>query len=437
MYMYMAFTIIILSYYAFQIIILRKFVEQARVHTIKKLSREIVKYRNKKGTDAQKAKNERKSTRLVAEILSIKKVKKDDITKQILTDNLNLQQVLENEISTPLNRAIARIAHHKILSKKISEFKSKYPNYMEFIGPSRKKKAILEWKEKKKMKSKDKAEKMVTKEDNEDVEMLYSEDHQDEIKLSEEANYNKSCTDSEEDNKEENQTKDLIEMKKEIIDEKCKEIDTVRKEKSKLIKENERNKIDNKSEKCYCKENEKRKKNNVSKIINREAIVKRLIDVLEEDNCSKNVEKEINVASTALSVKKEVDSFFMTGDENSYLSIVVPKDNRTSIKNDFHNNKFTKFKQKQFSSQENDKYFSKVVNLKKRDSKLGSRWEEKKLKQNESNGENSKFLKNVRNKTSEFKGVEELHPSWEAKKKQQLMLKTGFAGKKIIFSDDV
>lgn len=51
-----------------QIVEMRKCVRQSRIHSIHKLSREIKKLKEKKGTDEQKIKNLKKAERFVEEI---------------------------------------------------------------------------------------------------------------------------------------------------------------------------------------------------------------------------------------------------------------------------------------------------------------------------------------------------------------------------------
>lgn len=51
---------------------MRKCVRQSRIHCINKLSREIKKLKEKKGTEEQKSKNLKKAERFVQEILFMK-----------------------------------------------------------------------------------------------------------------------------------------------------------------------------------------------------------------------------------------------------------------------------------------------------------------------------------------------------------------------------
>ena len=55
-----------------KIVEFRKLVRQSRVHCIRKLSRDIKKLREKKGTNEQKSKNLKKADRFVEEIYQMK-----------------------------------------------------------------------------------------------------------------------------------------------------------------------------------------------------------------------------------------------------------------------------------------------------------------------------------------------------------------------------
>ncbi|OXU29315.1 hypothetical protein TSAR_014724 [Trichomalopsis sarcophagae] len=535
-----------------EIILLRGSVEQARVQLIAKLARDAFKLRKKKGTEQQKAKNVRKADKIAAEILAIKKVKKDEITKYILSNPLNLDEILKDQKAEPLTRIMARIANHKKFSQKIAEFKSKYPNYAEFLGPGRRKKAISEWKENKKSRKAQKEENDESSKNASDAEASENNDESsdngseanddDEVSEGEEVSSDVVEEKESEDSAEEKVTtaktakvkkskkidkenaestnvvkgkknkklevKDIVEQEKEsddseeedvksnIVESESVQNGTVKKEKPKnsLGKRKKANKEEKQSTDKDTKPEVKKKKSDTAKVISKQAIVKKFTDILKEEESKPEMKPEINFDSerSNLKIEKEVDSFFFSGDGGeNYLSVALPKNNSHEDEEEYGNDRFNK---KHFSRQQNDKFFSKVNKFQNNgpnnynSNRQDSRWEGQRDNErpysrdkpgfnkfnsrsndrfndrpnNRFNGKpndrfndrpNNKFKDRPNNKfgndrndkpfkkhgqdSFESKSNEVLHPSWEAKKKQQDILKKGFQGKKIVFGDDV
>lgn len=462
---------------------MRKNVKQAKIHIIKKHTRDAMKLRAKKGNDAQKAKNARKADRIAAEILAIKKVKNDEVTKHILTHTLNLQEILKKD-SDPLTRMMARIANHKIFSKKIAEFKEKYPNYMEFLGPGRKKKAIMEWKEKKKQQKEGNGQEANESLENEkseesDGEEASESDGESDPEQSDEINV--SNTDQvENENEESEQEESLIEKVPEDnvenkinIDKKAKKAQSFKEESDKTDaletgkpekpKKRKKAEIDVKEEAANSKKLKKKRKTVIPKVISKQAVVKKFTDILKEDESNvgkEEIDDEPTVSS--IQVEKEEDPFFVTSDgQSNYLSVAPLRnksdDHRIEYEdNDDDNYRGNKFNNNKFSRHDPDKYFSNVSKFKNGNNfkNANARWDAPKRNgkayDKEKPGRNANFSKfndeQPRDKSKLFSrqskgGIEStsneiLHPSWEAKKKQQEALKKGFQGKKIVFGDD-
>ncbi|XP_035283699.1 serum response factor-binding protein 1 isoform X1 [Anguilla anguilla] len=107
-----------------EVVKMRKEIKRARVLIIRKLTRQIVKLKKKKGKEAEVEKNQRRAARLLEEIHAMKDLKPDNVTKIALMKNLSFEKVCKNPDSTLSERATARIATHPQISKRIQEIKA-------------------------------------------------------------------------------------------------------------------------------------------------------------------------------------------------------------------------------------------------------------------------------------------------------------------------
>ncbi|XP_018426586.1 PREDICTED: serum response factor-binding protein 1 [Nanorana parkeri] len=106
-----------------EVVKMRKDVKKVKVLTIRKLTRNISKLKSKKGTEELIQKNQRRAQRLLEEIHTIKKLRPDDVTKIALQKEINFEKVCKKPNSTVETRAVARLATHPLLNKKISTIK--------------------------------------------------------------------------------------------------------------------------------------------------------------------------------------------------------------------------------------------------------------------------------------------------------------------------
>ncbi|XP_053557573.1 serum response factor-binding protein 1 isoform X2 [Bombina bombina] len=106
-----------------EVVKMRKDVKKVKVLTIRKLTRHNAKLKSKKGTEELLQKNQRRAQRLLEEIQAIKEVKPDDVTKTALQKEINFEKICKKPGSTVQNRAIARLATHPLLRKKITTIK--------------------------------------------------------------------------------------------------------------------------------------------------------------------------------------------------------------------------------------------------------------------------------------------------------------------------
>ncbi|KAG9355739.1 hypothetical protein JZ751_000577 [Albula glossodonta] len=107
-----------------EVVKMRKEVKKARALIIRKLTRQIAKLKKKKGNESEVEKNQRRAARLLEEIHEMKLLKPDHVTKAALMKNLSFEKVCKNPSSTLTERAIARIATHPQINKRILEIKA-------------------------------------------------------------------------------------------------------------------------------------------------------------------------------------------------------------------------------------------------------------------------------------------------------------------------
>nr|XP_009931244.1 PREDICTED: serum response factor-binding protein 1 [Opisthocomus hoazin] len=103
---------------------MRKDVKKARVLTIRRLTRHIGKLKLKKGSEDMKLKNQKRVERLIEEIHAMKAIKPDEVTRLGLRTEVNFDSVCRKPNCTATERAIARLAIHRILKPKFVELKA-------------------------------------------------------------------------------------------------------------------------------------------------------------------------------------------------------------------------------------------------------------------------------------------------------------------------
>ncbi|XP_008575802.1 PREDICTED: serum response factor-binding protein 1 [Galeopterus variegatus] len=107
-----------------EVVKMRKEVKRVRVLVIRKLVRSVGRLKSKKGTEDALLKNQRRVQRLLEEIHAMKELKPDIVTKSALGDDINFEKICKKPDSTATERAIARLAVHPLLKKKIDVLKA-------------------------------------------------------------------------------------------------------------------------------------------------------------------------------------------------------------------------------------------------------------------------------------------------------------------------
>lgn len=103
---------------------MRKEVKRIRVLVIRKLVRSVSRLKSKKGSEDALLKNQRRAQRLLQEIHAMKELKPDVITKSALNDDINFEKTCKKPDSTATERAIARLAVHPLLKRKVDALKA-------------------------------------------------------------------------------------------------------------------------------------------------------------------------------------------------------------------------------------------------------------------------------------------------------------------------
>ena len=101
---------------------------------IHKLTKDIAMLRRKKTkSEADKSKNERKVARFVQEVQVLRKEKKDAMARWVVANDVTLEQVTKEETASQKIdlrlRAMARVAEHKAVLTLLKEFRVKYPRW--------------------------------------------------------------------------------------------------------------------------------------------------------------------------------------------------------------------------------------------------------------------------------------------------------------------
>ncbi|KAB5517794.1 hypothetical protein PHYPO_G00171270 [Pangasianodon hypophthalmus] len=107
-----------------EVVKMRAEVKQVKVLIIRKLTRQIMALKKKKGTEADLERNQRRAARLLEEIHELKALAPDSVTKAALQSDISFEKVCQSKDSSLSERATARIATHPEFSKKIQSIKN-------------------------------------------------------------------------------------------------------------------------------------------------------------------------------------------------------------------------------------------------------------------------------------------------------------------------
>ncbi|XP_076748996.1 uncharacterized protein LOC143422314 [Xylocopa sonorina] len=450
-----------------EIVLLRKSVRQARIHVINKLVREAKKLRSSHDNEKQLEKFKNKADKLLREVIALKRIKNDDISKFGINNFKDVQRILQNPHTDDGTRAMAKVICHKSLSQKILEVQKKCQNCNNYVSSIKKKHPA-------KRKGNSSAD--------------FSAKHSEQLQSDTNDITNEVQKEDTKDTDDVSDKRLLLERKGKLVD--LPQIDSkqlqsytndkVKKKQKESIKNvknpgvtvacGKNGNCDAKSKKLFeeMKENSEMRKDEgnsikvskvssvnvndksddaskpVVKVISNEATVKRFTEILQEtgtqnDRCKETENQQLSKLVTGQS--KLVDDFFIYGDETISCPRATLISKHIDV-SDTHNDSHDTFKAYQIENKRNRFYneYSKA----RRDSKK-QKVDNKYLSRNQNITEERSNVHQRQNKR--ITQVEErsvksinaesinLHPSWAAKKKQQDIMKQGFQGKKIKFDE--
>lgn len=131
--------------FTFQIVLMRPIVRKARVRIIRNLIREINILKVKRGDEKKLIKFKRRADRFREEVEAAKKIKDDEVSNFRLVNTRSLYSILDDPTSDAHTRVIAKFADLPELKQRIAQFKEKFSDYKQFLGPGKKKLARLEY----------------------------------------------------------------------------------------------------------------------------------------------------------------------------------------------------------------------------------------------------------------------------------------------------
>lgn len=117
-----------------QVILMRKFVKQAKIHIINKLVKNLTAHQKKHRKEAQLQKFERKNKRLLNEIKFIKQMKPDDISKIALSETKDWKALLLDKKATLEERSIAMLVNFDSVQMEVKKYHFSNPHVLPRIG---------------------------------------------------------------------------------------------------------------------------------------------------------------------------------------------------------------------------------------------------------------------------------------------------------------
>lgn len=112
---------------------MRHKVNKAKLYTINKLIRESRRLKIKNGSEEQKKKYNRKAERFMEEVLAIKKLKADEVSKFALCNTKMLNDIIADPAASLNDRALARISSQPTISTCVTQFHTKFPMWNHIV----------------------------------------------------------------------------------------------------------------------------------------------------------------------------------------------------------------------------------------------------------------------------------------------------------------
>ncbi|XP_077052506.1 serum response factor-binding protein 1 [Siphateles boraxobius] len=106
-----------------EVIRMRKEVKRTRVLIISKMAEQAAALKKKKGPETEEKESQERAAGILKEIQALRSLKPDQVTMTALQENAELEKILLDPQSSPLDRAIARIITHSRFVNKLQKVK--------------------------------------------------------------------------------------------------------------------------------------------------------------------------------------------------------------------------------------------------------------------------------------------------------------------------
>lgn len=374
-----------------------------------KLIREAKLLRDRHGSEAQREKCTKKADKLIAEVYALKTIKDDDISKFGILNDRGLNEILQSQSSSDSVRIMARVAHYKTLSRRLQQFKERFPDCKKHFAENNKKTT-------KKLKDKNATKTRKSKENNTQSKSSKKQ----KVDLDKNVEQPQHEEDEEACNNKLSEARSNSRKRKKTSDEDCTSLE---KQKLKLEKDN--------TSEATNRPSSVIKPSGVTK----EATVKRFAELLEEQEVNQDAQISVenqDSTDTATEQVKMADDFFIAKDDQNCQGNNASTSYTRSPR---HNIQARAFQSKDRIKKQNTNRKNDINLSKKHSGKQSFSMKSKKPT-------STRINKNVNKNASENAIVNKkdenisLHPSWMAKKKEQEIMSRGFQGKKIVFADN-
>jgi len=379
---------------------LRKAVGQARFCVANKLIRESKALRDKGGNEAQREMNNMRADKLINEVYALKTIKNDEISEFGILNERGLTEILHDRSSSSRDCVMARVVYYKTLNRRLMQFKERFPDYKKYMAKKKKKlkKKVVKTKQSKENNSKNKSSKKQKVISDKNVEQPQHNSRDEE-----------TCNNGPE-------TRSNSRKRKKSLIEDCTSL-----EKQKLLKSEK----DTSETMIIDRQSSVIKPSSVTK----EAMVKKFAELLEKQG-AKDAQTSVESQNSASTEQvKMVDDFFITANGQNYQGNSA---STSYTKSHGHNTRAKAFQSNEIKKQNANRKNNTSFN-KKYPGKQSFSMKSKKMISKINDGAKNKANENM---TVNKRDNIDLHPSWMAKKKEQEIMKQGFQGKKIVFTDD-
>ncbi|PNF41099.1 hypothetical protein B7P43_G06237 [Cryptotermes secundus] len=115
------------------IVSMRQQARKAKLYTINKLIRESRRLKSRNGPEEQKKKYNKKAERLMEEMLILKKLKDDEVSKFALCNTKKASEIIADPAVPLKEKALARVSNQSNISACVTQFHMKFPAWVDIV----------------------------------------------------------------------------------------------------------------------------------------------------------------------------------------------------------------------------------------------------------------------------------------------------------------